>query len=476
MRSKRSGMSTVAGVSAILLAPSLALAGGGITTLVLEGDEIPGVGLVVRIDNIAVNNAGSWLVEVDTDNPDTTIDSAVIEDGVLSFREGDPILFPTGSSIGSFDSITLNASGQSGWNLFLDGLPAGEDSGLFVDGTAVTVEGGPANTFSVGSTYIGFFDTKFNDAGDILVTATVDDPLIPGTADRGLILFENVIMGTIQSSVAQEGDILPGQEDPIIEIGTGPHETAMNQHSNVLYTIEMDAAPELDTAVYLWDFFTMTNTLIAQEASSSPVAGRAWQTLTSIELDLNNNGDYVYSGLLDGDTSTNSLLVRNDSKFRQEGDPVPSDGRFTFQSFGTGPLEIADNGRVLWYGDWDDPDQTRDSALFLDDEALIVEGSTVLEGSVVDTIRGVEDGYHMSDSGRFIVVELVLEDGREGAFLIEIVNCDEDVTGDGEVNVLDLLEVLSLWGPCPGCPADVNGDRTVNVLDVLAVLAAWGSC
>ncbi len=52
-----------------------------------------------------------------------------------------------------------------------------------------------------------------------------------------------------------------------------------------------------------------------------------------------------------------------------------------------------------------------------------------------------------------------------------------DVDGDGVVDVLDLIAVLSAWGPCPPppdeCPADVNGDGTVDVLDLLVVLSNW---
>ncbi len=58
----------------------------------------------------------------------------------------------------------------------------------------------------------------------------------------------------------------------------------------------------------------------------------------------------------------------------------------------------------------------------------------------------------------------------------EISDCPEDVTGDDVVDVLDLLEVLSDWGPCPGCPTDINGDDIVDVLDLLALLSAWGPC
>ena len=48
-----------------------------------------------------------------------------------------------------------------------------------------------------------------------------------------------------------------------------------------------------------------------------------------------------------------------------------------------------------------------------------------------------------------------------------------DVNGDGVVDVLDLLELLSDWGPCPGCATDLNADGVVDVLDMLAMLAAW---
>lgn len=56
-------------------------------------------------------------------------------------------------------------------------------------------------------------------------------------------------------------------------------------------------------------------------------------------------------------------------------------------------------------------------------------------------------------------------------------NCPADISGDGAVNVDDLLMVIGNWGPCPGdCPADTNGDDTVNVDDLLTVISAWGPC
>lgn len=61
--------------------------------------------------------------------------------------------------------------------------------------------------------------------------------------------------------------------------------------------------------------------------------------------------------------------------------------------------------------------------------------------------------------------------------------CPADIApvgGDGVVNVIDLLAVISGWGvcaaPCPPCHSDVNHDCQTNVADLLAVLNAWGAC
>ena len=54
-----------------------------------------------------------------------------------------------------------------------------------------------------------------------------------------------------------------------------------------------------------------------------------------------------------------------------------------------------------------------------------------------------------------------------------------DITGDGIVNVSDLLSVINYWGLCPQpcppvCPSDITGDCSVNVADLLMVINNWG--
>jgi hypothetical protein len=55
-----------------------------------------------------------------------------------------------------------------------------------------------------------------------------------------------------------------------------------------------------------------------------------------------------------------------------------------------------------------------------------------------------------------------------------------DVTGDGVVDVLDLVAVILAWGPCadacpPACPGDVDGDCTVGVEDLTVIVESWGT-
>lgn len=48
--------------------------------------------------------------------------------------------------------------------------------------------------------------------------------------------------------------------------------------------------------------------------------------------------------------------------------------------------------------------------------------------------------------------------------------CEGDVDGDGQVGILDLLELLGSFGACPDkgeCPADLDDDGFVGVSDLL---------
>ena len=66
-------------------------------------------------------------------------------------------------------------------------------------------------------------------------------------------------------------------------------------------------------------------------------------------------------------------------------------------------------------------------------------------------------------------------DGGGNSFAAKCPVCRADTNDDGNVDVLDLVNVTVAWGTDD--PAtDVNGDGIVNVLDLVAVTVAWGPC
>jgi hypothetical protein len=54
-------------------------------------------------------------------------------------------------------------------------------------------------------------------------------------------------------------------------------------------------------------------------------------------------------------------------------------------------------------------------------------------------------------------------------------DCPEDINGDGEIDVNDLLEIVGGWGSSDP-NLDIDGNGVVNTDDLLAVIAAWGAC
>jgi hypothetical protein len=54
--------------------------------------------------------------------------------------------------------------------------------------------------------------------------------------------------------------------------------------------------------------------------------------------------------------------------------------------------------------------------------------------------------------------------------------CPADLNGDGNVGIVDMLDLLAAWGTDPGGPPDLDGDGDVGITDFLELLASWGPC
>jgi hypothetical protein len=86
----------------------------------------------------------------------------------------------------------------------------------------------------------------------------------------------------------------------------------------------------------------------------------------------------------------------------------------------------------------------------------------------------VQPNFHMKES---LAVYFGIADPAQISFTVitdPSTSVPEDIDGDGEVGVSDILVALSDWGFCSCCSSDLNVDGEVNVSDLLAIIAAWG--
>ncbi len=434
-----------------------------IQPLVVEGDTVTGVGLVTTINGFAINDNGDWLVEADTDAA-TTEDLVLIKNGVLFLREDQALTQPVGANISSFDDLWLNNNGDASNNLFLRNTGGStNDTGIFWNDVLVLQESFVSNSpaFSGPTPYIGFFGTKINDANQIAVMASVDDPMISSSVDRALVILAVDGTGALISETvfAKESDVLPGQTEAVTDFNTGPHDWAFDAAGNFMFMASLTGATATNQAIYIG------NTLIAQKGDPSPAAGLTYSSFGSSKLDVSSNGlHYVFSATLSGATATNAIIVRNGTKLVQKGESLPAIGSFVFTTFGSGPVQISDSGDVLWYGDWDDPVTTQDKGLFINDELIVQIGVTQINGATVTTLRGITDGYALSRNGRYVVFEAVLDNGDEGAFLLDRqLPVDILCLGDGS------------GGACPCGNFGATGEGCANSTAAGALLAASGT-
>lgn len=422
---------TFVGTSAVVLLSSSGNAQVTIHPIVLEGYNVPGVGNVPSgfgaSENLAVNNSGQWLVECDTDNADTTKDGVIVNGSgfslpplALLLQQGQAVTLPAGASISSFDSATLNNSGNSSYNHSLANTGGtNSDSGVYFNNTLLIQESNisTAAGLSPNTPYIGFFETYINNANQTFVIASVDDSAIASTVDRALV---RVDQGPFTETVyAKEGDVYFGFA--AADFGTGPHTTAFNDSAQALYSVDtVDANTATDGGVVRDD--GTTRTVLAREGSPSPVAGRNWGTLVGAAMDMNNSGAWAMRGDLDGATTDDSMIVRNGTDvIAREGSSLPAiGGVFTFASFGSGNVQISDGGDVFWVGDWNDPDTTKDVGIFMNDSLLVREGVTLVDGVLLQSISTVESNFRISDNGQWLVFEGTLANGLDGAFLVQV--------------------------------------------------------
>lgn len=452
---------TLALSTGCLLAGS-AIASAQVTSLVMEGDLVPGVGNITQFDNIAINSAGDWMAEVRTDNPNNQINKALLKNGALYFQEGQALSAPAGAILKKFDSVILGETGDTVMNLTID-VGGNQETAVYWNSKLIMSEGDPAPGFTPGTQYLVFHEVRMNSNNQVAVICEVDDAQIIGGDDYAIMQWDLDASGnvTTQTILMQERENGGTAAVPIINMNETAHIWDFNDSGEFMFNAVLNTGAGASDDVVI-----LNQTGIVEESFPSPLAGRNWNSVTSPEMAMNNQGDWVVSAGITGAAADNQLIVVNNVKLVQEGDSLASAGGFNVVSFGTGPVELSDNGDVVWFCTTDNPDNTQNSGIFVNMDAIARVGVTQVGPNVITGVVGEIDGYHINNVGTRVIFEGTLDNGLDGVFLAPIQVSEPGSPmcfGDGT------------GGTCPCGNFGSSGEGCQNSVGVGAKLSATGS-
>ena len=103
-------------------------------------------------------------------------------------------------------------------------------------------------------------------------------------------------------------------------------------------------------------------------------------------------------------------------------------------------------------------------------------GDAIADGTL--TIHGVDPDTPLPAPPSTFLVDYIDGPTGGGPATITVLPLG-DLDGDGIVGILDFLDLLAAWGPCPApcppsCHADLDNDCVVGITDFLILLGNWG--
>lgn len=364
---------------------ALALSGstaGNAQVLVQAGDSLPGLGTVQYVGAHDVADDRRWVAVAGLDNARRP--EALLRNGRVVALMNEPTSVP-GVINGGFGHPRVASTGRLSYPAIAE--PAILYlSGAWVDGRLELLGGDPglAPELPPGLSYRYFASSRVTDQ-HVVFGCDLDD------AAFGTLFHQSLMRVTPQPSgppgqsvVVQIGDRLPGLSEPVGSIDIGNGDWDLNDAGQVIYTVTT-----LGDGVS-WTY--LDRTLLMK--TGDPVGNlgpldRIWTT------SLNAAGDWTLRGSI---APLVDVLIHGGDLVVAEGDAPPALGGFVLTSIYGFPT-VTDAGTIFWQGRWNDPDTTQDDGLFLDDQLLVREGSTVIEGQTLARLGPAT----ISDDGRVVL-------------------------------------------------------------------------
>ncbi len=400
-----------------------------VEVVIRAGDTVVGMGTQTLTNNVFINDEGVWLAQIATDFQQITSDEAILRNGFVTLREGAALLNPPNASVKAFLSFWMVDSGDlaliMNMNITPGTTPPG-DQGLFWNTLLVGQEAALVNAPEVPAVtpWISFKNVKMNSDFTMLVVGEINNPDVTSAKELALAKLQIGPMGQVLSTniIAARGLTLPVfDDDTVSDISDLDHQIAINSHGDFLAIIKATGGAAI---------VRNADTILAQEGSDGPITGRTYNQLASgSEVDLNDFGDYVFTGSLQGTggAGTNTfLVVKNGELFAIEGDLIPSLAPHSLGKGLASPIYITNSGDVFWVA------QTAGGRSFMRNFDTIISEGDEIAGTALDGVSILANAFHTSDDGRFFVGRVTLQGIGEGMLLadfglvVPIPGCEEN--------------------------------------------------
>ena len=366
-----------------------------------ERETIIGLGAVQNATEVYVNNSRMWTALVDTTAP-IEQDLAIVRNGFVTLREG-AAFTPPGFRVTGWDSFYLNNAGDLAMVLKVNSAAVGDTEGLYFNAIPVALRGGAIDSPLVpGARWDDMFSVKLNDKRQLILLCQIDNPATPASFESTLARFQLDAGGNVTATeiLATRGQFVPELGDFLQKVPNSAHGVAINNHGD--FIVQVTTLATLDAIL-----LNMTEVL-AIKGGTAPVPGGIWKTLSNgPRLSINDRGEYVFSGTLEGDTF---LIVKNGEKFAFQGDVLDELSESPLARGSAAPYYIANTGDVFWRAETD----AGDEAFMRNHTPIVINGVTTVSGVLVSRVEPSDNAFHVSTDGRFWIgrIELQNQVGR----------------------------------------------------------------